>query len=483
MSDMGFMDRESKKRQLRRNIVQPPQEERPSRYEEEDSEEVIRQVHRERRKKRILTTVMAVLFLTVTGFCFYKYQSEYEYTGYDVAWEKPMRHGGAESSPESAPAAEEADTPESGADTEGAEASGDAADGGQEGAGEDGSQPPQITPSKSVSESGFVKYAYFGENMIRYTKDGASYIDGAGRTVWTQSFEMKTPVINVNGDYAVIADQQGNQLYICSTAGCTGVARTQLPITKAAVSSRGVTAAVVEDSTACYIFYFKKDGEELGISIKMLLSGDGYPVDLALSPDGKQIAMSVMYMKNGTLKNKVVFYDFSEIGKNVNNRFIGGFEEEFDDKMAARVVYLNQETVCAFSDKGLTFISVKNVIPDSTVVTVPVEEEIKSIFYSDRYAGVVVENGSGNPSRLDVYTADGKLAGTVDFDYDYAGVEIDGDRVILYNEESCRVYSLDGHLKFQGQFDFSVSCVRQGKNHGNSLIVAGSEVMKEIKLK
>lgn len=72
--------------------------------------------------------------------------------------------------------------------------------------------------------------------------------------------------------------------------------------------------------------------------------------------------------------------------KTVNNRFIGGFEEEFDDKMAARVVYLNQETVCAFSDKGLTFISVKNVIPDSTVVTVPVEEEIKSIFYSDKYA-------------------------------------------------------------------------------------------------
>ena len=112
MNDMGFMDRESKKRQLRRNIVQPPQEERPSRYEEEDSEEVIRQVHRERRKKRILTTVMTVLFLAVTGFCFYKYQSEYEYTGYDVAWERPMRYTGAENSAENAPEAGENGTPE-----------------------------------------------------------------------------------------------------------------------------------------------------------------------------------------------------------------------------------------------------------------------------------------------------------------------------------------------------------------------------------
>ena len=100
----------------------------------------------------------------------------------------------------------------------------------------------------------------FGDNVIKYTKDGASYIDASGKTIWTQSYEMKTPIININGDYAVIADQQGNEMYICSKEGCTGTAKTQLPITKAAVSARGVAAAVVEDSTASYIFYFKKDG-------------------------------------------------------------------------------------------------------------------------------------------------------------------------------------------------------------------------------
>ena len=319
--------------------------------------------------------------------------------------------------------------------------------------------------------------------MIKYTKDGASYIDASGKTIWTQSYEMKTPIININGDYAVIADQQGNEMYICSKEGCTGTAKTQLPITKAAVSARGVTAAVVEDSTASYIFYFKKDGESLGINIKMLLSGDGYPVDIALSPDGKQIVMSVMYMKNGALKNKVAFYDFSEIGKNVNNRFIAAFEEEFDDKMVGRIRYLNDQTVCAFSDKGLTFISVKNVIPDTNVTFVPVDEEIQSICYSDKYAAVVVDSTSGSPYRLDVYNTDGKKVTSIDFDYAYTGVLIDGDRLILYNEESCREYNLDGHERFNGQFDFSVSLVRAGKNRTNSLITAGSEVMKEIKLR
>ena len=337
--------------------------------------------------------------------------------------------------------------------------------------------------SKTVGDSSFVKFAMFGDNVIKYTKDGASYIDASGKTIWTQSYEMKTPIININGDYAVIADQQGNEMYICSKEGCTGTAKTQLPITKAAVSARGVAAAVVEDSTASYIFYFKKDGESLGINIKMLLSGDGYPVDIALSPDGKQIVMSVMYMKNGALKNKVAFYDFSEIGKNVNNRFIAAFEEEFDDKMVGRIRYLNDQTVCAFSDKGLTFISVKNVIPDTNVTFVPVDEEIQSICYSDKYAAVVVDSTSGSPYRLDVYNTDGKKVTSIDFDYAYTGVLIDGDRLILYNEESCREYNLDGHERFNGQFDFSVSLVRAGKNRTNSLITAGSEVMKEIKLR
>lgn len=215
----------------------------------------------------------------------------------------------------------------------------------------------------------------------------------------------------------------------------------------------------------------------------MLLSGDGYPVDIALSPDGKQIVMSVMYMKNGALKNKVAFVDFSELGKNVNNRFLAAFEEEFDDKMVGRIRYLNDQTVCAFSDKGLTFISVKNVIPDTNVTFVPVDEEIQSICYSDKYAAVVVDSTSGSPYRLDVYNTDGKKVTSIDFDYAYTGVLIDGDRLILYNEESCREYNLDGHEKFNGQFDFSVSLVRAGKNRTNSLITAGSEVMKEIKLR
>ena len=84
---------------------------------------------------------------------------------------------------------------------------------------------------------------------------------------------------------------------------------------------------------------------------------------------------------------------------------------------------------------------------------------------------------------MDIYGSDGRQVCSFGFDYDYSGVKIDGDKVILYNEESCRVYNLDGYLKFEGRFDFTVSCVRNAKGRMNSLIVAGNEIMKEIRLR
>ena len=494
MSDMRNIDRENKKKQLRSNIVPMPGNRTGSQTgggqpdpEEFDGDEMITRY----RRKKFLRVFLVLFILAAALFIGYRYIYQHEFTDYSVRWEKPMRYvdGGLENgagTKEAAGGSEDGNSdPDQDPENPDPESQ-DPENPASEGAGSD-SQGEQLALGGSMESAGagsqFVQYIPFGENMIRYTKDGATYLDASGNNVWTVSYEMRTPIANVNGDYAVIADQQGNEIYICSTSGCTGVAKTQLPITKAAVSSIGVTAAVVEDGTASYVFYFRRDGEELGINIKMLLSGDGYPLDLALSPDGTQIVMSVVHLEGGVLKNKVVFYDFSEIGKNVNNRYVGGFEEEFNGKMAARVRYLNQDTVCAFSDSGLTFISVKNVIPDPEVITVEVEEDIESICSSERYAAMILDNPTGDPYRMDIYTTDGKLKKSIPFDYPYSGALIDGDQVILYNEESCMVYNIDGYKKFEGRFDFPVSLVRKGKKGFNSLIIAGSDRMQEISLR
>ena len=74
----------------------------------------------------------------------------------------------------------------------------------------------------AASESSTTEFVPFGENVLKYTKDGASYLDKSGKAVRSMSYELKSPICYVNGDYAVIGDQQGNDIYIVDKTGSRG---------------------------------------------------------------------------------------------------------------------------------------------------------------------------------------------------------------------------------------------------------------------
>ena len=67
------------------------------------------------------------------------------------------------------------------------------------------------------------------------------------------------------------------------------------------------------------------------------------------------------------------------------------------------------------------------------------------------------------------------------FNFQYSGVNIDGDLILLYNDSGCQVFNLNGVQKFTGSFDFTVSKVSAGRFPG-TLLVTGPQMMKEIRL-
>lgn len=425
MSDMSSLNRESKKRQLKSRVITPNSSPPPKfREEENDSEEIVKEAARKIRRRRLFTVLFLVLAAAGAAAGYYEYQLRHQFLEYKVSWEKNVDR----------------------------------------------------------TESSFAGYMKFGSNLLKYSKDGAVYTDNQGKDVWILSYEMKSPVAVVNGDFAAIADQQGNSIYICDKNGNQGVATTVLPITKVAVSAHGVVAAIMEDSRAGYITFFRRDGTPIDIEIKSTLEKDGYPVDITLSPDGTQLMVSYVYLGNGSAKGQVVFYNFSEIGKNVPGRVVGGYKDIFDNSLIAKVRFLTETYSCAFADNSLTFFSSRNVMSPELIKQVPVEEEIQSVFYSEEYAGIVVNNSSGEFSyRIDVYKNNGDKQFSREFNFQYTHADIDGDYVLLYNEDSCEVYNMRGNLKFKGEFDFTVSKITKGRLPG-TLIVTGPQTMKEIKL-
>ena len=74
----------------------------------------------------------------------------------------------------------------------------------------------------------------------------------------------------------------------------------------------------MEDSNASYVTFFKKDGSELDWAIKTVMSGNGYLMDVSLSPDGTQVMLSDLYLQDGALKKPDCILQFLRIWKELS---------------------------------------------------------------------------------------------------------------------------------------------------------------------
>ena len=431
MSNISSMSRESKKRQLRRQIV--PSSPGPAgpggRRDEEDSHEVVQKAHRKVVQRRLKILLVFLIMAAIGTAVVYQFSQYHQYEGYQVSWEKSL-----------------------------------------------------TSQTEGQTDSSFCGYEAFGGGILRYTRDGMSFLDYRGNTIWNQSYEMKSPIVSVNGNYAVVADRQGTGIYICNPDGCQGQAASLLPIMGATVSAGGVAAVMGGDSSASYVFMYRNDGSQLQISIKSLLENDGYPIDISLSPSGNQLAASFLYLEQGLLKCKIVFYNFG-VGQSRADRVVGIiFPEDLSNALVARIRFLDEDHVAAFSDQGVFFISTRVETEPTPGEPALLEEEIRSICYSPEYVGVVTNTTEGeDPYRLLVYRSSGRTEVDQTFDFPYTDFRIDGDTIFLYNDDSCQIYNMKGTLKFSGTFDFTISGILKGRIPGNFLVL-GPQSLREIRL-
>lgn len=127
MSDMSSMNRETKKRQLKSRVI-TPNAAPPPRMEKEDadSEEIVKKATRKVRRKRFFLSLAAALAISGAGFGYYRYQASHQYMEYQVSWEHNVER----------------------------------------------------------SDSSINEYINFGNNVIKFSKDGAAYTDNQGKDIW-----------------------------------------------------------------------------------------------------------------------------------------------------------------------------------------------------------------------------------------------------------------------------------------------------------
>ena len=341
-----------------------------------------------------------------------------------------------------------------------------------------------VLNQQDVSQGSLVGYEPFKRGFLKYSKDGVSYIGEKNETYWSSSFEMKDPVIDVNGAYAVIAGRTGNILQIFDEKhGKIGECRTERSLDSASISAGGIVATLEEDSVASYIQFYNPDGTVLDITVKALLEGDGFFTALDLSDDGSQVLVGVAYLEGGVLHGKVAAYDFSEKESSGKGPMRGGVEPFAGKNLISEVRYLQNGTAFAASTRGLFFFRVGEQKVEG-YSSVEAEEEIRSLCFDRSYVGIVLNDtvSKNGPYRIELYNSSGERVMHANFGEHYSTSFVDRGTVFLLGSDTLTIFLKNGTKQFSGNVDFSL--VRAVRRPGeNRYLWLGASHIKEVKLK
>ncbi|MBR5798521.1 MAG: hypothetical protein IKY23_00520 [Lachnospiraceae bacterium] len=319
------------------------------------------------------------------------------------------------------------------------------------------------------------KTKQLGNHVLIYSKDGASCVDEKGNALWNQTFEMQQPILAACEDVAAIADYNGRMIYVVNSAERLGTVKTNLPIRNICVSANGVVAAVLDDGDVTRILLYNgNENTETSIAdSKISMDKSGYPVSVSLSPNGKILAISYLYADSGSMKTSVEFLNFGEVGKNVSDNYVSGYD--YPNEIVPYVQFMNSGAVFAVSDERIVFF--EGVEKPESVASHLIGEEIQGIYYNESYVGLVFRNQTGESVyKMDVYDARGNKVHSLLFDIEYTDIVFYNDQIIIYDDMDLRVCTVKGNDKYNGELDKAVSLIVPTTVNYRYAAVTGSTV-------
>lgn len=333
----------------------------------------------------------------------------------------------------------------------------------------------KVTASYTSVGSANSRYEIFASGILRYGRDGAAYINYQGEEIWNQAYQISTPIIEVTGSCAVVADCGGNDIVVFDEDGIKGEITTTYPIEKISVSEQGIVAVLTKDVDTPRVLCYDAVGNLL-VEHKPSSSDTGYPTDVSISLDGNMLLVTYIQILDGELVSNYIYYNFDgEVSTGANQIVSQG---QVSDSIIPEAYFINEDTSVLISDKGF-MIYTGDEVPELEC-SVTITEEISMTFHSEKYIGFVLE-GTGEEDELRVYDLDGGVVTSIGLNGSYGNADILGDEVILYEGTECAILTLSGIERFQGEVSMEITGLFPTFGI-NKYILIGNEGIKKVQL-
>ena len=314
-----------------------------------------------------------------------------------------------------------------------------------------------IRRSASRQDAEGTRCELLGRTLVKYNNDGVFASDLAGRLKWSSAYSMQTPMSEICGGKMIIYEELGSHVLILSAEGTEGTYQVPQPIRKAVVSRSGVAAMILDNDTQTLIEMYTPSGSEIA-SIRTTLGETGYPLDLALTPNGKRLVVSYMALENGKLCGRIVMYDFSGYSGKDQEHISASFS--YPETVFPDVFIMGESRAAAIGDDR--FVVYTGASKPAESAGVMLEKEVVSCFYDEKAIGFIFRSDdTENRYEIDAYSFSGRHLMRSDFNFEYEDVRMESGEVLLHDSGNIYVYRTSGKQKLAAGYDKEVVYFRQ----------------------
>ncbi len=308
-----------------------------------------------------------------------------------------------------------------------------------------------VVNSVMTSGDNIADYTVFAGNVLKVTKDGASYIDEKGDIKWDVSYAMKMPRAEVCGEYAIVADMNGKDVYVFDTNGEVSRQTLTYDISNVDIASQGVYSLVLVGEDCNYINGYDKDSNTI-YELKTSMDKSGYPMDIDISDDGQKLVASYMKINGTKVQSIIAMYNFGSVGQNENaDRMMGSYEVE--DAVYPTVKFTDNNTIVCFGNDDIKIYSMVEKPEEKADISLE-SREMQGIFYNSSYIGYITlaDSESGAKYRIYIYDSNGRLKDVADYDKSYDKLYATNDEIIVVGDMDCGIFRFNGSTKFEYSF-------------------------------
>lgn len=327
----------------------------------------------------------------------------------------------------------------------------------------------EIAKTYENSSKDNANYQYCLNGILRYSRDGIAMLDDVGREKWNQPCQMSNPIVETNVDSGIVADKGGTSILVFNRKGIKGEIRTTKTIEKASVSSQGIVGAILKDEETPLVMCYDAKGNIL-VEHETTFGTTGYPVDIALSEDGKTMLVSYLCTEGNTVLTKIAYYYFGNSGEQKDNKAV--YQTEMKDTVVPIVGFMKKDISVLIADNALVFC--QGLKKPKEVARVELTSEIQSVAYDDEYVAFLLKNSETGAYNLELYNTKGKQVTSVTVDKEYKDMKIMDGQIMMYDGKLCSIYHKDGVHKYEGKMEENIMEIFPISGLNRYMVINGS---------